>query len=107
MAAPSVWIVNKGSHPYHHAEKFGTTKVLTEGRVNVFALDNLKHEIETKLEEGAAKEGDYLLLSGYNLPNMIAGHWFLKKFGKCKLLVWGANRQKYMVLTWHEEAEKG
>lgn len=102
MRTPSVWIVNKGSHPYHHAEKFGTLKVLTEGKVNVFSLDNLKLEIQSKLEEGEAQSNDFLLLSGYNLPNMIAGHWFMKKFGKVRLLVWGANKQKYSVLTWAE-----
>ena len=99
MATPSVWIVNKGSHPYDPAEKFGKLKTLTEGRVNIFALDNLTAEITSKLESEGATANDLLLVSGYAILNLIAGHWFLKKFGRCKLLVWGANRQKYMVLT--------
>lgn len=107
MSAPSVWIVNKGAHPYHHAEKFGTLRSLTEGKVNIFSIDNLKQEIIRKLEEGGAKASDFLLLSGYNLPNMIAGHWFMQKFGKVKLLVWGANKQKYSLLTWTEYLEQG
>jgi len=105
MAGPSVWIVNKGSHPYEPAEKFGTLKTLTEGRVNIFALDNLTNEIRTKLETEGATANDLLLVSGYAILNLIAGHWFLKKFGRCKLLVWGANRQKYMVLTMQDFKE--
>lgn len=99
MSTPSVWIVNKGNHPYESAEKFGTLKVLTEGRVNIFAMDNLCKEIWTKLEEGRATDRDYILVSGYAVPNMIAENWFCTRFGRCRLLLWGANRLEYTALT--------
>jgi hypothetical protein len=103
MGRPTVWIVNKGNHPtFDTAEKFGDIKILTEGRVNIFSIDNLQQEIETKLEEGGASSDDLVLVSGYNIPNMIAGNWFMERFGFCRLLVWGANRQKYMILTWNK-----
>lgn len=98
MATPSVWIVNKGSHPYHRADKFGQLRVLTEGRVNVFSIDNLTADICNKLVASAGPD-DLLLISGYAIPNGIAISWFLKKFGRARMLVWGATRQEYTALT--------
>ena len=100
MESPSktVWIVNAGSHSYHKAEKFGRLNVLTEGRVNVFGVDNLCKSLTGRLGEGGVK-GDFVLVSGYSVPNAIVIHWFLKKFGFCKLLVWEANHSRYMALT--------
>lgn len=94
-----MWVVNKGNHPYHHAERFGELHFVTEGQVNVFSLDNLSREIWKKLTEGKACGEDYVLTSGYNIPNGIVMHFFLKKFKVVKLLAWGANRQKYQALT--------
>ena len=95
---PSVWIVNKGNHPYHHAERFGQLRVLTEGRVNVFSIDNLTADICNKLKAAAQPE-DYLLISGYAIPNGIAISWYLKRFGIVRMLVWGATRQEYTTVT--------
>jgi hypothetical protein len=94
----SVWIVNAGAHSYHKAEKFGELKVLTEGRVNVFGVDNLRKDLVERLN-AEGKKNDFVLISGYSIPNGIVMHWFLKKFGFCKMLVWEANHRRYMALT--------
>jgi len=99
MAAPTVWIVNAGAHNYDKAEKFGELNVLTEGRVNVFGVDNLKQELVEKLREGNAEKNDYVLVSGYSVPNTIVSHYFLKKFGFVKFLLWEANHRRYMAVT--------
>jgi hypothetical protein len=105
MATPNVWIANRGNHPYESAEKFGALKVLTDGRINIFAMDNLSAEIWGILDK-EGQERDFVLISGYAIPNILAVNWFLQKFGRCRLLVWGANRSKYMVLTMNNYREK-
>lgn len=97
MNFPTVWIVNSGNHNYRHAEQFGNLRVLTEGRVNVFSVDNLIADLKAKL--GEAQKEDLVLVSGYAVPNAVVIHYFLKKFGFCKLLMWEANNRKYMVTT--------
>ena len=99
-ASPSknVWIVNAGAHSYHKAEKFGRLIVLTEGRVNVFGVDNLSKLLVDRLNSDGQK-GDFVLVSGYSVPNAIVIHWFLKKFKFCKMLLWEANHSRYMALT--------
>jgi hypothetical protein len=98
MGTPvTVYVVNEGAHNYKNAEQFGVLKVLTEGRVNVFGVDNLVADLKTKLVD--AKKDDLVLVSGYAVPNAAVIHYFLKKFGFCKLLLWEANNRKYMVIT--------
>lgn len=95
---PKVFVVNKGFHDgYEKASTFGELVPLTEGRVNVFGVDNLVHKLCEALVN--AKADDYVLQSGYNLINSVVTHYFLKKFGHVKLLLWEANRDKYMAVT--------
>lgn len=93
----TVWVVNSGNHNYRNAEQFGNLKVLTEGRVNVFSVDNLVADMKMKLKD--AQKDDMVLVSGYAVPNALVIHIFLKKFGFCRMLLWEANNRKYMVNT--------
>ena len=51
MAAPNpkVWVVNQGGHVYDDAKRFGELKPVTQGRINVFSIDNLVHAVKQKL----------------------------------------------------------
>ena len=100
-ALRKVLIVNKGHHFYDDAVKFGDLIFLTEGKINVFAINNLKAEIEQALDEHAAEE-DYLLLSGHIIPNGIAIHHLLKKYGRVNQLVWIGNQNQYKVITMYD-----
>ena len=100
VVLPTVWIINAGNHLYDGAEKFGTLKVLTEGRVNVFAPDNLVRKCKESLINANCE--DYLLVSGYSIPNAIVVHYFLKRFGFAKILIWEANNRKYKAITLHD-----
>jgi hypothetical protein len=100
VVLPTVWIINAGNHLYDGAEKFGNLKVLTEGRVNVFAPDNLVRKCKEKLVDANCE--DFLLVSGYSIPNAIVVHYFLKRFGFAKILIWEANNRKYKAITLHD-----
>ena len=93
-----VFLVNKGFHQtYSKADRFGEIDTLTEGRVNIFSIDTVVKHMTDKLKD--AKEHDYILVSGYAILNGIAMHYFLKNFGKAKLLIWEGNNDRYTVLT--------
>lgn len=95
---PKVYIVNKGNHPaYNLAIDFGELVEVTQGRINVFAIDNLKSYIKEKLKD--ISSDDYVLTSGYIVPNAMVIHEFLKRFNLCKLLLWDAVKQKYIQVT--------
>jgi len=93
-----VWVVNERYHQYNSAKRYGVLHPLTQGKVNVFRIDNLIAELTDKLNKLAQKE-DYILISGYALINALAIHYFLTRFGIAKTLVWGANEQEYTVVT--------
>jgi hypothetical protein len=100
MTAPNsiVWVVNVGGHAYDDAKRFGELKPVTQGRINVFSVDNLVSAVRTKLA-GEATQEDYVLVSGYSTVNAIVIHFFLKKYKFCKLLIWDAREFKYKALT--------
>ncbi len=94
---PIVYVVNKGNHIYESASKFGEIKYLTEGKQNIFALNDLCDRINTVLSEITTQ--DYLLISGHILPNVIAINSIIKKLGSVKLLVWFAYKNMYRFVT--------
>ena len=100
MAAPNpkVWVVNQGGHVYDDAKRFGELKPVTQGRINVFSIDNLVHAVKQKLI-GEAIQEDYILVSGYSTVNAVVIHFFLKKYKFCKLLIWDARELTYKALT--------
>lgn len=94
-----VWLVNRGNHPtYNRAKAFGELHILTEGRVNIFALDNIVNQITSSLE-GKTSKDDLILVSGYNVLNAITIHYFLKRYEVAKLLIWEGNNNRYTALT--------
>jgi|SRR3972149_8312371 len=93
-----VWVVNERFHQYSSAERYGELQPLTQGKVNIFRIDNLVVALTGKLDKLASKD-DYILVSGYALINALAVHYFLTRFGFARTLVWGANEQDYTVVT--------
>ena len=95
----NVWVVNYRNHAtYSKSEGYGQLKKLTEGSINVYKPDNLIADIVDSLDKEANSD-DLLLLSGYAFVNALAVHYFLKRFGKAKTLIWDANKEKYSKVT--------
>jgi len=101
MPERKVIIVNKGHHFYDDARRYGRFVFLTEGKENIFAIDNLQAEIEGAIDQ-YAREGDYLLLSGHIIPNCIAFNYLAKKYGKVNMLAWIGNQSQYKVITFFD-----
>lgn len=92
-----VWLPNCASHhDYSDAEVYGTLCPITEGRVNIFRISEVASFFKDKLADAA--EGDWVLVSGYPVLNSIAIYYFLKKYGHCNILQWGALKREYVKL---------
>ena len=96
MTAPKVWIVCERNHVYKDAERFGEIHIIAKS-FNVFKPDEVREIVSSKLVQ--CGPGDFLLFSGYNLPNAIAFHIFMEKFGSVQMLQWGAKERKYKMTS--------
>jgi hypothetical protein len=70
-----VYIINKSSHDYTKATKYGELIFITEGLINAYNLNQTFRRAYTTLQEFDAKE-DYILLTGLASTNLIIG-WVL------------------------------
>jgi hypothetical protein len=94
---PTVWIVNESGHDYDKALEAvpnGELKPLTVGRVNPHQVDRLSDEIAQGIGR-YAQPGDYLLISGTPVLNLLAGILWSMRFGDMNLLQWDAKFREY------------
>jgi hypothetical protein len=97
MPAPKVWVVNLRKHDYSAARKFGAITPVFEGSVYIANTQDVVDEARRRLASEATAD-DYVLMSGHTFLNLIVGHWYLKKFGKVKVLTYNQNKG-YSVIT--------
>lgn len=88
-----VWVVNWAGHVLKDAERFGDILVMTEGRVDIFNLDRLTHEMVQKLEDFDPK--DFLIPSGHIVLCLVVFGIILQKTETVKLLIWNPKAQQY------------
>lgn len=82
---PKVYIVNKSSHDFSPAEKYGELIFLSEGSINRYATNNM-HRIFSEILVDSSPE-DYIVLCSLSVMNSIAGAIFAHKHGKLNLLL--------------------
>lgn len=80
-----VFVVNKSTHDFSRAEKFGELVFMTEGRMNRYATNDMCRKFGECME-GSSKE-DYILLCALNVMNAIACAVFARKHGTLNLLL--------------------
>lgn len=80
-----VFIVNKSSHDFSPATRFGEIKFLSEGPINRLATCHMIRLIEEGLAE--SNEHDYLVLCSLNVLNSLACAVFAHKHGRVNLLL--------------------
>ena len=83
---PKVYIVNKSSHDFSAAEKFGKLIYCTQGRMNRFATNDMIRKFKDAMRN-SAKE-DYVLLCALGVMNAIACSVFARKHGALNLLLY-------------------
>lgn len=90
---PTVWVLNQSGHDYSEAEKYGTLRYLTKGKVDAYASNKYYRIYADALQ--AMKEGDYILLTGLASMNLILG-WIIGFKGFSLNILLYKNR-KYIV----------
>ena len=89
-----VWIVNSSGHDFSAAETYGELIPLTVGKVNIFNVERLLNELKGDL--GSHQKGDWVLLSGNTILNILTFSIVLAKHGEVNILIYDAIRKEYV-----------
>lgn len=85
MPTKHVYIVNKSSHDFGPAEKYGEVKFLSEGSMNRYATNSMIRQFSEVMALSEAT--DYIVPCSLNVMNSIACAIFAKKHGCLNLLL--------------------
>ena len=85
MEESRVYIVNKSSHDFSSAERFGELIFLSEGPMNRYSTNNM-HRLFKEVMRGS-NSNDYIVPCALNVMNSIACAIFAYKHGKLNLLL--------------------
>ena len=80
-----VYIVNRSSHDFGPAEKYGEVKFLSEGSMNRYATNSMIRQFSEVMMLSEAD--DYIVPCSLNVMNSIACAIFAKKHGCLNLLL--------------------
>lgn len=96
----TVFVINKSSHDYSLAEKFGKIEFLTKGRLNRFNVSNIYRTVEDTIKNSSAD--DYLLIGGPSIIVAVVCAMFVKKHGRLNFLIFKSkinSQGKYVKKT--------
>jgi len=85
MPTKHVYIVNKSSHDFRPAEKYGEVKFLSEGSMNRYATNSMIRQFSEVMQ--LSEPDDYIVPCSLNVMNSIACAIFAKKHGCFNLLL--------------------
>jgi len=85
MATRHVYIVNKSSHDFKEAEKYGKVVFLSEGSMNRYATNSMVRQFEEAMK--LSKGDDYIVPCSLNVMNSIACAIFAHKHSSLNLLL--------------------
>lgn len=83
--SPVVYIVNKSSHDFSDAKRFGQLVYITEGNVNPFNVNKMVRQIKESF--ATARPHDYILVTSLTVLCCAACAVFAEKFGRLNLLL--------------------
>lgn len=81
-----VYIVNRSSHDFSAADKFGKVIFLSEGPMNRYSTNNMHRQFSEMMKE--SNELDYIVPCSLNVMNSIACAMFAYKHGRLNLLLY-------------------
>ena len=82
----TVYIVNKSSHDFSPAEKFGRIVFLSQGPMNRYSTNNMVRMFTEAMEDSSPD--DYIVPCSLNVMNSIACAIFACKHKKLNLLLY-------------------
>jgi hypothetical protein len=80
-----VYVVNKSSHDFRAAERYGELVYLSEGPMNRYSTNNMVRIFKDRMRGSC--ECDYIVPCSLNVMNSIACALFAFKHGKLNLLL--------------------
>lgn len=80
-----VYIVNRSSHDFSAAEKYGQIVFLSEGPMNRYATTDMIRDFQEVMKDSTPK--DYIVLCSLNVMNSLACAVFAHKHGTLNLLL--------------------
>lgn len=80
-----VFIVNKSTHDFSAAKKFGTIVFLSKGSMNRYETNSMARKFLDKLED--SDENDYIVPCSLNVMNSLACAIFASKHKRLNLLL--------------------
>ncbi len=86
MSNKKVFIVNKSSHNFGPASKYGEIIFLSEGSMNRYATNSMVRLFKEGMKKSS--ENDYIVPCSLNVMNSIACAIFAYKHGKLNLLLY-------------------
>lgn len=89
-----VYVVNKSSHDFSKAEKFGNLVYMTRGRMNRFATNDMIRQFEDAMYDSKAE--DFLLPCSLNVANILAAAVFVAKHKRLNLLLHKPTTGEYL-----------
>src|SRR5574343_1562159 len=84
-----VYVVNRGSHDFSPAEKYGRLIYMTEGYQPKFSVATALRRFQFCMQE--SKQEDWILLTGLSVLNCIACSVFSLKHGRLNLLLFNCS----------------
>jgi len=75
-------------------DRYGRPRVITRGFQRLSDMNKISTKIVRFLEENA-KDGDSVILIGNGILNIIAVHWFLNNFGRCRIIFNNAETKRF------------
>ena len=84
--ANKVFVVNRSSHDFTPAKKFGEIVFLSEGKMSRYQTNNMLREFEELL--ASSQPTDYIVPCSLNVMNCVACALFAHKHGTLNLLLY-------------------
>jgi hypothetical protein len=82
---PKVYIINKSSHDFSEAERFGELVYLSEGPINRYAVNDIHRQFFEILK--LSSPDDFIVSCSLNIMNIIATTIFVHQHKKLNLLL--------------------
>ena len=82
---PTVYVINKSSHDFSAAERYGPLVYLSEGLIDKWGINQIYREMEHGL--ASSKPDDYILLTGLPIQCILACAIFAMKHQRLNLLI--------------------
>lgn len=101
MATRTVWVPNNKGHNLDGAMKFGKVVLLTEGKVNIFNVDQYLSKFRS--ETANSTEDDFVLPCGSISLNMLLANVIMERHGKVNLLLFDLKRSEYVTRHYSKE----